>query len=259
MLPIIYVFDYAISMYWLSVVVGLLLTSGLLFLRVRSGHFRTSGYDVFIVLLLCIVGAFVGATLLNAIVRTIQNATVPGFWTWQTWISILRAGGVFYGGLIGGFFAALIYVRKRKIDFRDITDIMVPSILLFHAIGRLGCFFAGCCFGREATWGVTMGSATLIPVQLIEAGFNLLILAQMLLFRPERERLGVLFPMYLATYAVGRFFLEFMRGDMSSRGIFLLSTSQWISLLILATLAVVFLAIRKRKKQKNQKPEAVFL
>jgi phosphatidylglycerol:prolipoprotein diacylglycerol transferase len=121
----------------------------------------------------------------------------------------------------------LAYIRKREIDFKDITDILVPSVLLFHVFGRLGCFFAGCCYGRETTWAIAING--LIPVQLIESGFNLLILMEILLFRPERERPGVLFPMYLTVYACGRFLLEFMRGD-ASRGAFLIfSTSQWIS------------------------------
>ena len=253
MLPFIEVFGHSISMYWLSAIVGAVLACAFALLRACSSRFRTSVKDVFFLFLLCVFGAYVGATLLQAVGLTIQNIANPGFWTWQNWLRILRAGGVFYGGLIGGFLTALIYIRKRKLDFRDITDIMVPSILLFHAVGRLGCFFAGCCFGREVAWGIMMPTgAVLFPVQLIEAGFNLLVLAEILIFRPERERPGILLPMYLVAYALMRFFVEFMRGDVG-RGIFILSTSQWISLAILLTLGIIFMIKRKKRRDKTNR------
>lgn len=116
---------------------------------------------------------------------------------------------------------------------------LLPSVLLFHMFGRLGCFFAGCCYGREANWGVVFmhslnapNGVPLIPVQLFEAAFNLLMLVAILIIRPERKRQGLLLPLYLIAYAIGRFILEFFRGDMG-RGIFLFSTSQWISLFVL--------------------------
>ena len=249
MLPFVQVFNHSINMYWLSEAVGVLLACGLTFLRVRSGRFQTSGKDMFFIWLLIIVGAWTGATLFQFVGHAVLRGSNPAFWTVQNLLSFLRSGGVFYGAMVGGVLAMTIYIRKRKLDFRDTTDILVPCFLLYYAFNRLGCFFAGCCFGREAAWGIPRfpGGVPLIPVQLISVVFILIVLAEMLIFCPERKRPGVLLPIYLIIYAIGRFLIEFMRGDVS-RGVFIFSTSQWISLAILLTLGVVFM-IRRRKRQ----------
>jgi len=246
MLPFIQVFDHAINMYWVSVIVGIVLAFVLALLRAKGDRFRTSSKHTFFAMLFAVLGARVGAALFKLVGHIFLYATMPGFWTAKNIFEILRSGGVFYGGLVGGFLAVLFYIRESKLDFRDVTDLLMPSIPLFHAFGRLGCFFAGCCYGRVSTWGVALpDGVSRIPVQLIEAGFCLVILAGMLLLRPERKRPGVLLPTYLVVYAIGRFFIEFMRGD-TSRGVFLISTSQWLSLLVLFML-VVFLVVKKRE------------
>ena len=245
-------------MYWLCGFVGLILASGLAMLRRRAARFHTPANDVLHMILLCVVGALIGAKLLQVIGLIISHANQPGFWTIETWLGIASGGGVFYGGLIGGGAAGAIYIRKYKLDAHDILDILVPSVLLFHAFGRVGCFFAGCCHGSEAAWGITFtqslgapNGVPLIPVQLFEAGFNLLLLAAMLMFRPERKYPGLLLPLYLTAYAAARFILEFFRGDLG-RGILVLSTSQWISLLILP--AAVVLMVKTISKAKHRSP-----
>ena len=256
--PYLNVLGREVPMYWLCGFVGLLLASGLAMLRRRAVRFRTPADDIFHMILLCAVGALVGAKLFQVIGLTVSHATQPSFWTIETWTAIVYSGGVFYGGLIGGGVAGAIYIRKYKLDVPDVLDILVPSILLFHAFGRVGCFFAGCCYGSEAAWGIAFtqslgapNGVPLIPVQLFEAGFNLLLLTAMLILRPERKRPGLLLPLYLIAYAVARFVLEFFRGD-SSRGVFLLSTSQWISLLILP--AAVVLLVRTISKANHRPP-----
>jgi phosphatidylglycerol:prolipoprotein diacylglycerol transferase len=158
--------------------------------------------------------------------------------------------------LIGGITAALIYIRKNKLDFFEVTDILVPSILLFFTFGRIGCFFAGCCYGCIADWGIALpshGIEPLIPVQLFEAGFTFLVMIAVLVFRPERKCTGALLPLYLIVYAIGRFVLEFFRGDIG-RGVFILSTSQWISLLILPAGVIL---LRWIKKQHNKRAVSI--
>ena len=246
-------------MYWLCGLVGLLLAYGLAFLRRKTGRFKTGADDLVHTLLLCLVGAMLGAKLFQMVGFIAKHITHPGFWTLQTWGRMMGGGGVFYGGLIGAFAAMFLYVRHYKLDFRDVTDILVPSVLLFHAFGRVGCFCAGCCYGKEAAWGVVFehslgapNGVPLIPVQLFEAGFNLLVLAAMLIIRPERKRPGSLLPLYLIAYAIGRFVLEFFRGD-ENRGVFLLSTSQWISLAILPA-AIALLVINHNKMRCSAQP-----
>jgi phosphatidylglycerol:prolipoprotein diacylglycerol transferase len=247
MYPFLHVLGREVPMYWLCGVIGMLSAGVLAMLRRRAARFRTPADDVLHVMLLGLAGALAGSKVFQAIGLVVTQAARPGFWTLANWTAIAYSGGVFYGGLIGGVAAAAIYIRKYNVDFRDVTDILVPSVLLFHAFGRVGCFCAGCCYGREAAWGVAFthslgapNGVPLVPVQLFEAGFNLLLMAAMLLFRPERKRPGLLLPLYLLAYAAARFALEFFRGDIG-RGVLLLSTSQWISLLVILPAAIVLM------------------
>jgi len=113
--------------------------------------------------------------------------------------------------------------------------------LAFLSFGRIGCYSAGCCYG------IRLADGTRFPVQLLEAGFCFAALIAFLVTKPERRWPGTpLFPIYLITYSAGRFALEFLRGD-ANRGVWLLSTSQWIALVLIA---VALVWLRKHKKSK---------
>jgi phosphatidylglycerol:prolipoprotein diacylglycerol transferase len=136
-------------------------------------------------------------------------------------------------------------------------DGLVPSVPLAHAFGRLGCFFAGCCYGVPSAFGLEFNASELaphgvklLPVQLIEAGCNLLLFVLLLVLSRFCRRRGLLTGTYLAAYAVMRFVLEFFRYD-AERGVFWgLSTSQWISLLLLpAAVFILCFAGRSRAKE----------
>jgi len=239
MLPNLQVLGFTVNMFWLWMVTGIILAIGLIFLRRHIFRFKTSALDIFYLILFCTAGMLIGAKLLDIIVFVITRGNQPGFWTVENWLTIIPGVGFAYGGLILAFIFALIYVRKFKVDFWDAADIMIPSILLIHVFGRVGCFYAGCCHGIQADWGIAFTQSMsapngipFIPVQLFEAGISLIVFAAMLVFRPEKKRPGILFPIYLVTYSLARFGLEFIRGDLG-RGIFLLSTSQWISVVVL--------------------------
>ncbi|MBQ2775186.1 MAG: prolipoprotein diacylglyceryl transferase [Clostridia bacterium] len=239
MYPYIEIFGINISSYFMAIVVGLTLTIVVGLLRSRAERFHTSTEDVFFTIMCILVGVVIGAKVFQIIGRIIQYGSRPDFWTIENWKSMIPGVGVLYGGMIGGFIAALLYVRFSKLDFWDLADILTPAIIFSVVSGRIGCFMAGCCYGIEASWGVVFTNSAiapngvpLVPVQLFESGFNLLVTMAMLIIRPERKRKGILLPTYFIVYAVGRFILEFFRGDMN-RGVYLLSTSQWISLLIL--------------------------
>jgi len=230
--------------------VGLIFAIGLALLRRRAARFQTSAEDVVFTILCGMIGGLFGAKAFHLIGSIILFGRDPGFWTVESWIGLLPGVGVLYGGLIGGIAAAFIYIRKSKLEFNELSDILVPSILLFFTFGRIGCFFAGCCYGHIADWGICGA----VPVQLFEAGFTLLVMTAMLIFRPERKWPGSLLPIYLMAYAIGRFVLEFFRGDMG-RGIFILSTSQWISLLALPAGIVLLRRVARKRigcnKEKN--------
>jgi phosphatidylglycerol:prolipoprotein diacylglycerol transferase len=158
-------------------------------------------------------------------------------------VEFLRSGGVFYGGLIGAVAALVLLLRKRRIAFWTFVDMAAPAAALGHAIGRVGCFLAGCCWGRECSlpWAVTFTdpaaernvgvplNVPLHPTQLYESA-GLLALCGLLLAL-GRRRPGQVFAVYLGGYALLRFTIEFFRGD--PRGSVFggaLSTSQLIAL-----------------------------
>jgi len=239
-------FGRAFSGYWLSAGIGLVFAILLALLRRRAIRFHTSFEDVLYTLLLGLAGGVIGAKTFQLIGYIVRDGTNPGFWTLENWIQLIPGVGVLYGGLIGGLIAALIFIRKCKLDFFDVSDILVPPLLLFFTFGRVGCFLGGCCHGRETDLGIAIYG--MIPVQLFEAGFTLLFMIALLVIRPERKLPGILLPLYLMVYAVGRFVLEFFRGDMG-RGVFLLSTSQWISRLVLPAGILLLWWTRKQNFQ----------
>jgi phosphatidylglycerol:prolipoprotein diacylglycerol transferase len=196
-----------------------------------------------------IIAALVGAKLLLLIVDFDQFSRSTA-----DFLSIVRSGGVFYGGLILAVLVGFWYVARHGLPLWTTCDVFAPGIALGHVTGRLGCLAAGCCYGRPADlpWSITfmnpLAAANvgtplgipLHPTQVYEAGAELLILGLLL----ATERRGRAFPgrtfwTYLLLYAVSRFVIEFYRGD--PRGEMLgLSTSQFISL-ILAPLSLIML------------------
>ena len=154
---------------------------------------------------------------------------------------VITSGFVFYGGLLGALLALYLYARVFKISYRQLSNIIAPSFPLFHMWGRIGCAFAGCCYGVVSDWGIVMEDepgVIRLPVQFFESGVLLFIFIILLIVEKKYRDKVALMPLYLSLYAVARFILEFFRGD-TIRGIwFGLSTSQWISLSIVVVIAV---------------------
>lgn len=173
-------------------------------------------------------------------------------------LATFRAGGVFFGGLIAALLVAFLYLRRKRLPPLVISDVFAPGIGLGHAIGRAGCFLAGCCWGQpsDAPWAVTFTNplahemfgtplwVPLHPAQLYE------VLAMAVIFpllywwfhRPHRP--GQIIGLYLALYSAARFGLEFVRAhDESNPYLGPLVLQQWLSLALLA--AGVWLLARK--------------
>jgi phosphatidylglycerol:prolipoprotein diacylglycerol transferase len=197
-----------------------------------------------------IVSAFIGAKLLLVLVDFDHFAENPG-----DLFSLARSGGVFYGGLILATVVAIWYVRRHRLPVWHVADAAAPGIALGHVVGRLGCFLGGCCYGHptDVPWAVTFTDPQaaanvgtplgipLHPTQLYEAGAELLILGGLLWFeRKGRSFPGRTFFAYLIVYAISRFVIEFYRGDPRGFVFGWISTSQFISLL-LVPIAIVML------------------
>jgi len=178
-------------------------------------------------------------------------------------LSTLQAAGIFYGGFIAALVTAFFYMRRKVLPVLKTADVFAPGLALGHAIGRLGCFSAGCCWGlpTHVPWAVTFVNprahdlvgvplgVPLHPTQLYESLGELIIFAVLYLrfLRPHRE--GSIISLYLVLYGTLRFLVEFVRfHDQQSNpltGPF--STEQWISLALVTAGLCYWLFARNRQ------------
>ncbi len=190
----------------------------------------------------------------------------PAFYAAHPFELFSGSGFVFYGSLITCIPCMLWFFKKNKIPVWAMLDIMAVTICILHGLGRIGCFMAGCCYGKptENIFGVVFTSpqcqadplnTPLHPTQLYEVALIASILLGLLLLKRVRRFEGQLFLAYLISYASGRAILEIFRGDLS-RGFVIqdyLSNSQFISLLFIS-LALYFYV--KRRKANLLSPKA---
>lgn len=262
MYPFAELFGRTIGMYPLMALAGALAAG---FFACREAQRRGPGSaDMLMLLLVIAAGMLVGGSLLygatNAryIAALLANlGRLEGPAQFFQILAGLFGGSVFYGGLIGGTAAGMLHMRRKKLDIPLCSDILAPAVPLFHAFGRIGCFLGGCCYGVECEFGFVFSLSPVsgangvrrFPVQLLEAGFNLLLF--FLLWRLYRRGKlgGRLFALYLALYSVGRFFLESLRGDAHRGFVAGLSTSQWISIALAAAVAVWALRAERNRRR----------
>jgi phosphatidylglycerol:prolipoprotein diacylglycerol transferase len=211
--------------------------------------------------LYCALAALAGAKLMMLIVDA-------GYY-WQRpdrifSIETLQAGGVFYGGLLAALAVAAWYLHKTKLPALEVSDAFAPAIALGHAIGRLGCFSAGCCWGTlcHLPWAVTFTNPVaynlvgvplgvpLHPTQLYESAAEFAIFG-ILYWRFGRPHgRGDIISLYLVLYSTARFLIEFVRfHDQGNLWGTPLDASQWISLVLFAAGAAHFTVIRRLAKR----------
>lgn len=238
--------------YWLCAMLGLL-AAGLLAVRRKRAHPALAWVDITNAAALGGVGALAGGWLLYLL------TAAPLLWRtrayWAAHPGLLPAaltGLVYYGGLLGLLGAVYLYLHRYRLPAEEFFNYLTPCIPLFHAFARVGCFLAGCCHGIECpAFGLAFTSSAsapngvpYFPVQLLGAAAELGIFA-LLLWR-ERRGAARLLPLYLALYAPARFLLEFLRGD-AVRGLWgPFSTSQWVSLAVLAALIIQYRGAKRR-------------
>lgn len=177
------------------------------------------------------------------------------------WDKIKNTGIVFYGGLLGFLISYKICIRRTKQD-EHIMDLLAVIIPLFHAIARVGCFVGGCCFGKESSSNIAIMYRTKvldqinisqrIPIQLIEAAFNVCLFVYLFkLFLMEEWKEKKILRKYLLLYSVGRFVIEFFRGDIVRGMVCGISFGQMCSILIWLYLLITVKHRRKNKKMKE--------
>ncbi len=197
---------------------------------------KKAGIDPEVVLDLVLIGlicGFGGGKILYLIVEWKDFIKSP--------MTYLGGGGfVVYGGIILAMIVGAVYFTLKKKDPLIVMDLIMPEVSIAQGFGRIGCFLAGCCYGRitDSVFGVVFPEGSLapagvklIPTQLIMSAGNFLIAGILLIAATKLKKRGQILSLYLILYAIGRFAVEFLRNDhRGAVGVF--STSQFISLFI---------------------------
>lgn len=200
-----------------------------------------------------IIAALIGSRLLFIITEP-HDFTENPLEVFKIW----KGGLVFYGGFIGALVTGICYVKRHGMPVWKTSDIIAPGIALGQSLGRIGCFSAGCCYGKETTvpWAVTFTDINslarlgvpLHPTQLYEAALDFCIFLFLISFRRRKTFDGQLIWLYTLLYAVVRFIVELFRGDPRGSAFdSLLSTSQLIGI-VMAIVALAMLIKLGRKK-----------
>lgn len=162
----------------------------------------------------------------------------PFYFMTNPWLMfrIDQGGLIYYGGVAGACIAIFIFARIRKEKPAELFDLVITALPLAHAFGRIGCFLNGCCYGKiydgplsvafpeksPPWWNhvyagqitrFTQYSLKVHPVQLYEAAFNLVLYVILILLYKRQKKTGLVTAVYMLAYSVGRFFIEFLRGD----------------------------------------------
>ncbi|MGI6175228.1 MAG: prolipoprotein diacylglyceryl transferase [Christensenellales bacterium] len=212
--------------------------------------------DFFFFAIYALIGALIGSKLLYIVVELPRILSNP-----NVLLSFITGGSVFYGGLIGGALGGLRYAHRYRLHKLEMLDIAAPSLALGQAFGRVGCYLSGCCYGAPSDSPLAVvypkgsyapAGVPLLPVQLLESAFLVLLSVLLLLILKHSRKKGTTCGWYLVLYAVWRFAIEFFRAD--PRGdILFLSTSQAISILL--AVAGAFLLLRN-SSPKEKSPES---
>lgn len=220
--------------------------------KIGLDHERVSALAVW-----AVIGGIIGAKLLYLLTQIKEIIADPRI------LLNVADGFVIYGGIIGGVLAAFLYCKKAKLNPLKYFDLAIPSVALAQGFGRLGCLLAGCCYGKETTspFGIIFHESAfapngilLVPTQLISSGLDFLNFFALILFARLEKTDGQVTGLYLIFYSVGRFILEYFRGDLIRGSVGTLSTSQFISIFMFA--AGLVLVFAKAYQSKNMSKNA---
>ena len=270
MLPFIDLGILQLPLYSLLFMIGFAIA--LLLARKIGGSYGINKDDIIFAAIYGAIGLLIGAKVVFFIKKVPK--VIANFEEFKKFIKIdtmgalnyLFGGMVFYGGLIGFCLGVLRYCVHFKVKLFDLADLYTPFLPFAHAFGRIGCFFAGCCYGIEYHGPLAihfpyneltpeLSEVPRFPVQLLEAllnficsGILLYIMSKNAKKEPKDRKLkqGQLLGIYVAYYLVARTFLEMLRGDEVRGKVGFLSTSQIISILLIPV-AIFLILARKRQ------------
>jgi len=243
-----------IRSYGVMVAIGFLIAIYVAILRAKKKNIPLK--IVFDLGLYVLVSGFIGARIFH-ILQHIRSYDSPA-----DALRIWEGGLTFYGGFVLAFLVAFIYLRSRRLPLARVIDIITPSLALGEGVARIGCFLAGCCFGKPTNllWGVTfpVNSLTWIltdgqkvhPTQLYSSVILFCIFAMLIAIQRYMKFPGQLFLCYVIMYSIYRFSIDFLRYYAPEEYIGILVSSQATSLItgIIALIIMIVLILRQHKK-----------
>ena len=228
-------------MYALISLAALFVAATVAYIRAKSINF--SYFDMVLGIVFLGIGLVIGGAVLHALIQipNLWNNQIYFFDTPFLFLRIAFGGLVFYGGLIGTLIAMPLYAKSLKVKLSTLIVLIIPVFPLAHGIMRIGCFMAGCCYGIEHNnLGIIFthslsapNGVSLLPVQLFESVANFMIFVMLWQYTKKPRNPKYVICLYGVSYAIIRFMLEFLRGDNVRGFIFVFSTSQFISILVL--------------------------
>lgn len=240
----------SLSFYTYGLFLGAGFAAGVAVSSRRAERRGISPDSLFWFFVLLLVGGIVGGRVGHIALNT---------WYYRDFMSIIdtREGGLsIHGVLVGGALTAVVYSRAKKLSFGKITDIVAPGLALGQAIGRIGCFFSGCCYGvkTSGTWGFLTRFAPGLrhPYQLYESIGDFVLFLVLLYLSGKLEAPGHLFSVYVLGYSGLRFVLEFWRDNEGYLAG--LSYGQWVSLAGVLIGSTVYLWLTRRVVQSSSTP-----
>ncbi len=265
MIPNFVIFGKTISIYMVVALLGVF--SSLLYTYKLAIRQKCNEIDMLYLMLISFAAGTVGAHILygftnfNLMINLFLK--IGSFTSFEEFVDAcvtVFGGAVYYGGLIGVLIAAFIHMKKSKNKDLTLYDIGASAIPLFHAFGRIGCFLSGCCYGTESKFGFiyhyaivdAANGVTRFPIQLFEAGFNAIIFFILFILLKKQKCKGKLIAVYLLIYSPIRFVLEFFRGDDYRGFVGIMSTSQFISLILFVSTVSYLTACKIKSKIKNK-------
>jgi phosphatidylglycerol:prolipoprotein diacylglycerol transferase len=256
MYPILFQFgSLHIYAYGFFIVMGFIAAVVLAALKIRKSNSGMSFENIVDLFFYTVLSGLIGSRLLFVLVNFDVYRQHP-----VKILKIWEGGLIFYGGLILAVMVAFWYMRWHRLPIWKLADLISPLIALGLSFGRIGCFFAGCCYGKETPlpWAVVFNNpdslarlnVPLHPTQLYDAANGLAIFFFLTWLEKRKSYDGQIFWLFLFLYAIIRFFIEIFRGD--PRGFLfgdLLSTSQAIGILLAIFSVFMLFCIRKRYRR----------
>ena len=249
------IFGLNIPSYGLLIAMGAIIANVVALFMVK--RLKRDVNDFILVEAYCLMGAFIGSKLLYLIVsyKEIDWSRIGDLSYFNT---IMSSGFVFYGGLIGAILLAYFMCKLHKINAFSYIRTFIFLLPFAHAFGRVGCFMAGCCYGIPYNGfgavvyprgGIAPSGIRILPIQLIEAVFLMVIALTIIILQVKRE-LFYTVELYLILYGVLRFILEYFRYDEIRGNYGVFSTSQWISvaMVIIGVASVIIHNNRYKRK-----------